>query len=184
MNLQHVNVKVPVDGPLEIDLARFIEVFHGWVSAQSADEMLIDVADYRHVPSGPGVLLVGLEADYGMDNAGGRFGLLYNRKAPLDGSNRDRFRAALHRALGACQRLETELPGLKFDRQQFELFINDRALAPNTTETWEACQADLESFVKEDLGQGQFELQRETDARRRFGVTVKLSAPLELSAQA
>ena len=55
MNVQHVNVKFFVDGELNVDWERFIEVFHVWVAEQSTDELLIDVADYRHVPMGPGL---------------------------------------------------------------------------------------------------------------------------------
>ena len=87
MNLQHINVKIFVDGELTVDPERFIELFHRWVATQAMAEMLIDVADYRHVPNGPSVVLVGHEADYVLDNTGGRYGLVYNRKAPLDGND-------------------------------------------------------------------------------------------------
>jgi hypothetical protein len=180
MELQHVNVKIFVDGDLQIDLQKVVEVFHRWTAEQSMDEMLIDVADYRHVPAGPGVVLVGHEADYGLDNAGNRQGLLYNRKAAIDGSNADRFRQALAAALKACDLLEAEFPGqLKFDRQEFELIINDRALAPNTVTTFESCQGELESLLGE-LGQADAELSHDDDPRRRFSVNVKLNKPLEL----
>ena len=42
MNLQHVNVKIFVDGPLTVDLERFINVFHRWTAEQSLDELLIE----------------------------------------------------------------------------------------------------------------------------------------------
>ncbi len=184
-NLQHVNVKIFVAGDLAIDLARFIEVFHSWTAEQSMAELLIDVADYRHVPNGPGVVLVGHEADYAMDNAGGRFGLLYNRKAPLEGTNADRFRQALQSAAYACQMLETEFASegpLKFSRQEFELFINDRAIAPNTAETFEACKSDLEAFLQATVGHDEFTLEHQSDPRRRFSVSVTSSQPLDLEA--
>jgi hypothetical protein len=184
VNLQHVNAKIFVDGPLAVDLARVIEVFHRWVSQQVMDELLIDVADYRHVPRGPGVVLVGHEADYAMDGGGGRYGLLYNRKAPLEGSNEDRFGQALGAAAHACRLLEAELSGLKFARQQFELLVNDRALAPNTPETFEACKGELESLLSGRLGQQQFRLEHNADPRRRFAVTVQLGQPLDLAALA
>ena len=60
MELQHINVKIYVEGDLPVDPAEFITVFHQWVKDKVLDELLIDVADYRHVPAGPGVLLVGL----------------------------------------------------------------------------------------------------------------------------
>jgi hypothetical protein len=179
MMLQHVNVKLFVDGETNVDLQRFIEVFHRWVARQALDELLIDVADYRHVPHGPGVLLVGHEANYSMDGARGRRGLLYSRKATVDGSNADRFQQALSAATQACLMLEEELPGLRFHRQEFELFINDRALAPNRHETYEAVLPELEAFVRGSLGQSDFVLQRQSDPRSRFGVTVQLARPME-----
>jgi hypothetical protein len=127
------------------------------------------------------VVLVGHEADYALDNAGNRRGLLYNRKLPIEGSNADRFRQALTAAARACDRLEAELAGeLKFDRQQFELTINDRCLAPNTAETLAACRTDLQAFLAE-LDHADARIAHDNgDPRRRFGVTVQLSRPLDL----
>ncbi len=181
MELQHVNVKIFVDGNLPVDPEKFINVFHNWTAEQSCQELLIDVADYRHVPAGPGVVLVGLEADYAMDNAGGRWGLLYNRKASIDGSNKDRFNQAFRAAAAACHRLEDEVTGLGFSRQEFQLFMNDRALAPNVPETLDACRDEIESFLQDLLGHGNATLTVEPDSRRRFGVLVQNGAPLDLA---
>lgn len=185
MNLQHVNVKIYVDGDLELDPARFIDVFHRWIRDQSLGELLIDVADYRHVPAGPGVILIGHEADYSMDNSDNRYGLRYNRKAPLEGSNEHRFRQAFRSAANACGLLEAEFADndpLKFSRREFELFINDRALAPNTSATYTACKPELETFIKKTLGHGEFTLERRSDPRSRFGVIVKAAKPFDLAA--
>lgn len=185
MELQHVNVKIFVDGDLPFEPARFIDVFHAWIREETLNELLIDVADYRHVPHGPGVLLVGHEADYSMDQTGGRFGLRYNRKAPLDGSNEDRLRQALGSAAHACQLLETHFENdgpLKFNRTEFELFINDRALAPNTSETFDACKPLVESFVSNVLGDPECTVEHNVDSRSRFGVVVRLPQPFEFSA--
>lgn len=181
MELQHVNVKLFVDGDLPVSPEQFINVFHRWTAEQSCEELLIDVADYRHVPDGPGVVLVGLEADYAMDHALHRWGLLYNRKAPADGSNQARFAQACRAAASACLRLEDELNGLKFNRREFQLFINDRALAPNVPQTWEACRGEIESFVKTLLGHGDATLTAEADPRRRFGVLVDAGRPFDLA---
>ena len=183
MELQHINVKIYVAGELPIAPARFIDVFHQWVKDQSLEEMLIDVADYRHVPAGPGVLLVGHEADYGMDHADERWGLLYNRKAPVDGCNADRLRQALGCAVRACRLLEDRFAAdgsLKFDGREFELFVNDRALAPNTPETYAVCEPELRAFLSDALGHDDFALEHRGDPRSRFGVTVKISKPFDL----
>ena len=186
MELQHVNVKIYVDGDLQVDPERFIEVFHHWVAQQSANELLIDVADYRHVPAGPGVVMVGHEADYAIDNARSRFGLLYNRKAPLEGSNESRLRQALKSAVDTCRLLEAEFEQegpLRFSRHEFAIIINDRALAPNSEDTYQSCKAEFESFIKTALGHDQFSLERESDDPRcRFAVNVKLGQPLDFTA--
>ena len=49
-------------------------VFHQWIRDSVCPEMLIDVADYRHVPAGPGVMLIGHEANYSLDNRENRLG--------------------------------------------------------------------------------------------------------------
>jgi len=181
MELQHVNVKIFVDGELPGDPELFINAFHNWTAEQSCDEMLIDVADYRHVPAGPGVVLVGHEADYAMDHSQQRWGLLYNRKATTEGSNQDRLAQALRAAATACQRLESELKGLKFSREEFQIFINDRALAPNTPETLAACRGEIETFLRTLLGHGDATWTAESDSRRRFGVTVRTPSPFDLA---
>ncbi len=184
MQLQHVNIKIFVEGPLEIDLERFIQVFHRWTAEQSLDELLIDVADYRHVPKGPGVVLVGHEADYGMDNAEGRFGLLYNRKAPIDGTNEDRFSQALAAAAKACENLEYEFQSegpLRFSRNEFQIVINDRAIAPNTPETYDAVEPEVKAFLAKTLGNEDFSIERETEPRRRCGLKIETAQPFDLS---
>ena len=177
MELQHVNVKFFVDGELTADLEEFINIFHRLVAEQAMDEMMIDVADYRHVPEGPGVIMVGLEADYAIDHKDGRYGLRYNRKAPLEGSNQDRLRDAFEKARKTCTLLESEIDGVKFSRTDFELFINDRALAPNTPETLDAARPEIESFLREGLGQSDFEISFESEPRKLFGAVIRLAQP-------
>ncbi len=184
MELQHVNVKMYVDGDLAIDPAAFIDVFHAWIREHTLDELLVDVADYRHVPAGPGVMLIGHEADYSMDHAGDRWGLRYNRKAAVDGSNDDRLRQALRSAIHACQLLEEHFSGpelLRFSRREFEVFINDRALALNTPETLAACRPTLESFLASALGHDQFSLEPRPAPRSLFGVAVTVARPFDLT---
>jgi hypothetical protein len=184
MELQHVNAKIPVHGPLTVDPARFIDTFHGWIQEGVLDELLIDVADYRHVPAGPGIVLVALEADYSMDHAGSLWGLRYNRKAPLAGDNQERLAQALRCASRACLLLEGSMggdSGLQFSRTTFELFVNDRALAPNTAETYAACTPEFQAFLQRALGHGDVSLTRhDADTRARFGFTVQCARPFDL----
>lgn len=181
MELQHVNAKIFVDGELAVDPERLIETFHRWIREPAVEGFMIDVADYRHVPDGPGVMLVGLDCDYAMDHTAGRWGMLYNRKAGLEGSDADRLRQAVRAAAQACQVLENEFDALRFSRQEIEIKINDRALAPNSPETRESFRPQVEAFLKELLGHGEFELEPETEPRSRLGVKVKSGRPFDLA---
>ena len=146
---QHINVKVFIKDPSAIHLDAAVGVFHQWIKDAVGPELLIDVADYMHVPEGPGILLIGHEANYSLDEREGRAGLLYNRKAPLEGTFQSRLAQAHQAALAACDRLEQD-PAfrgkLSFDRSNLEVFVNDRLLAPNTDETWQALQPELAKY--------------------------------------
>src|SRR5579863_976626 len=117
--IQHINIKIFVKDPSAIRLTDAVPVFHQWIRDGVCPEMLIDVADYMHVHEGPGILLIAHEANYSLDLRDGRLGLLYNRKASLDGTLQDRLAQAHKAALAACDRLEQEevFKGkLRFDR--------------------------------------------------------------------
>jgi hypothetical protein len=144
-SIQHINVKVFVRNPAAVNIADSVGVFHQWIKDTVCPEMLIDVAEYRHVPAGPGILLIGLEANYSFDERENRLGLLYNRKAALDGTFQSRLAQAHQSALTACDRLEKEM-AVTFDRQSLEVFVNDRLLAPNTEETWRSLKPELEKY--------------------------------------
>jgi len=180
MELQHFNVKFFVDQPESVDLAAFLTVFNGWIQDQVTDELLIDVADYRHVQAGPGVLLIGHEANFSLDNAEGRLGVLYNRKAPLPGSNQDRLRQAVRAALVAAQRLAVK-PGLKFSGGEAQVVVNDRLLAPNTDATWQAAQPELTAVFDQIYGPGHYTLARHPEPRERLTVDVHADGPRDLS---
>jgi hypothetical protein len=180
MDLQHVNVKLMLDKPEQLDFEPLVPVFHNWIQNQVFDELLLDVADYRHVPEGPGVMLIGHRADYSVDNTDNRPGVLYNRKAPLDGSNQDRLKQAAIAALAACEKLEAEpkLKGeLRFGGREVEVYINDRLIAPNDDASRAKYDADLRAFSEKLFGSSDFLLTYERNPRRRFGVTVKSAKP-------
>ena len=148
-SIQHINIKIFIDNPASIDLADAVGVFHSWIKNTVCPEMLIDVADYLHVPAGPGILLIGHEANYSLDDRDSRPGLLYNRKATLDGTFQSRLAQAHEAALVACDRLEKDpaFDGkLKFNRNTLEVFVNDRLLAPNTDETAQALKPELAKY--------------------------------------
>ena len=181
VQVQHVNIKIFAEDTEAVDLALAIPVFHRWIQESICEELLIDVADYRHVSAGPGVLLVGHEANYSLDLSGGRLGLLYNRKAVAADSPRENLTQAFRAALTACQRLEQEpeLRGkLKFNPAEYDVILNDRLLAPNTEATWQALKADFETFFI-SLHGGGYTLDHSGEPRERFRVCVKATGAVD-----
>jgi hypothetical protein len=178
MELQHLNVKLLVKDPEEVPLEPLIPVFHSWIEGQVFEELLLDVADYRHVPAGPGVVLIGHQANYSVDRTDERLGVRYNRKAIVTGSNQDVLHQAMRASLIACQHLETEprLEGkLQFNGQEIEFFVNDRLLAPNRDATREALHSDFETFFEKLFRGGEYSLSYASDPRKLFGVSAKSS---------
>ncbi len=157
----------------------FIPVFHRWITERVLPELLIDVADYSHVPEGPGVLLIGHDAQYGYDQSRGEPGLLYSRRRETSpalegiGTLDRRIESLLACAFRACDLIEAEpqLEGrVAFDRHRLELRVNDR-LVPQDEDT----SAELESAFGRALaaagvanGNTRFEATRIGDERERL----------------
>ena len=179
MNIQHINIKFYLEKSETINLADYATVFNTWIQNQRRDELLIDVADYLHVHNGPGILLIGHEADYSLDNRAGRLGLLYNRKAQLDGTPQEKLAQAVRSNLTVAQILEKE-NSLTFNTQEVQVMVNDRLLVPNTAETFTTLEPDLETFFDRLFGSAEHSLAHNPDPRERFTVNVKTTSSLDL----
>jgi hypothetical protein len=182
--LQHVNVKLILQNPAEFDLELLIPVFHEWIQDQAPGELLLDIADYRHVPAGPGVVLIGHAGDFSVENTDNRLGVRYNRKAALDGSNEDRLKQAARAVLMACQRLEEEprLGGqFRFGGREIEIFINDRLLAPNSDTTRDATDPEFRAFARELFRGTDYSVTYESDRRKLFKVFLKSAQPFSIA---
>src|SRR4051812_22645553 len=91
MNAQKLAVKLFLQDPSQAHGLKLLPVFQQWIQFHAMDEhLMIDVADYDHVPDGPGTVLVSHEANLYVDHLGGRPGLTYQRKQPLPGPFADR----------------------------------------------------------------------------------------------
>lgn len=159
-----------------------IPVFHRWIQTRHLDDLPIDVADYCHVPEGPGVILVAHDAQYGFDQGEGRPGLLYSRRREtheslqgLEGLEQ-RLASVLRAALTAGRKLEAEssLAGrLRFRGDELLLRINDRLLAPNTDETEAAVRPALEALLERLYPGAGFRIEREGDPRDLFTLRIR-----------
>ncbi|RME99069.1 MAG: hypothetical protein D6768_15895, partial [Chloroflexi bacterium] len=144
----------------------------------------LDVVNYRHVPQGPGVMLISHEVNYAMDHAEGRFGLLAQRKlgraAHLPAAVAELVRLSLEFA----DLLENDLRvegALKFEAGAFEFAANDRLAAPNTDAAFAALlpqvQAAAESIYP---GRGATVTRVANDPRERLALRVDSGQSLEI----
>jgi hypothetical protein len=181
MDLQKLNVKFFVAEPRSVPLTDFIEIFQRWI--QATDGVYHDVADYSHMRAGPGIVLIANYANVSIDDSGSRRGLLFNQKSRLSGSNQEKLRTVFQAALENCRKLEEEpaLRGrLRFALDEALVSVNDRLLATNSPDSFEAIRRDIEAFAKRLFGDAAAALDRDADPRRRLNVHLKTSAPVEL----
>ncbi|MGA7123191.1 MAG: hypothetical protein WBY94_24030 [Polyangiaceae bacterium] len=163
-----------------VELDAFVRVFHHWIKAHVLPELLIDVANYAHVPEGPGVVLIGHGSDYFMDQGEGRLGLLYNRKR-AGAPPADRLADLARRALHAASLLEHDAAfsgKLRFAPNDMVFRVNDRLVAANDDATFAAVRSELEALARR-LFAGPFELTRTGSPKELF--TVRLTSPTQAS---
>ncbi|MEE8522916.1 MAG: hypothetical protein V3T72_03210 [Thermoanaerobaculia bacterium] len=176
MDAYRLNVKLYLETGDGFSQQSLIPIFHRWIrDRELGDELLVDVADYQHVPDGPGVMLIGHQVHYAVDEMDGRPGLVYARKRPASGSFAERLRAAFGSALRAARKLEREpsLDNLKIPGDRLALRIDDRLLAPDSDETFAAVEPELRALLTELYGGAEFRLRRAGDRGGGFGVQVE-----------
>jgi hypothetical protein len=159
----------------------FIAVFHRWIKERRLPELLVDVANYVHVPEGPGVALIGHGSDYFMDFGEGRLGLLHSRKRSGPPAA-DRLSDVARRTLYAAQLLQSDpaVSGkLQFATNELLFRINDRLAAPNGAASFAAVKGELEALAAK-LFEGPFELAPAGGPKDLFAVrlTSRSRAPL------
>ena len=174
-DLQRINIKFFLAADAELSPAEAFRVFNTWIPT-TPDEVLIDVADYSHVPEGPVTLLVGHEANYSLDSSHAEPGLLYSRKQPAAGDLAARLERALRSALKACQRLEAEpsLEGkVKFRSGDLLLGANDRLNAANDEAGEGALCAALEPVLARLFAGAEYAIERDGNAPLRLNLRVR-----------
>ena len=161
----------------EVDDAVFIDIFHEWIRLKKLGGILLDVADYRHVPEGPGVMLITHEINFAMDYGGGRFGLFAQRKLGQATTPQTRILELMRAtvALGARLEADPRLAGkLRLEGGSFEFMSNDRLLAPNTKEAYTAHLPDVEAAAAVIYPGRVVSLRRvENDPRDRLTIRVE-----------
>lgn len=130
-----------------------LPIFQRWIQEHTIEGMLIDVIDYKHVPDGPGIVLIADEFDLAYDLADGEIGLYYVRKRELSESLNPALRLAISSALAAARALEAEAPGdIVFDFNAAKISFLDRIHYRNEPEIFESNRETLTETLSEILG--------------------------------
>ena len=181
MDFQKVNIKLYTENERPPSLEEFIPVFHNWIQNKAVDELLIDVADYRHVPGGPGVLLMGHEANYSVEfGPEEQFGLTYQAKRFSGKSNAEIIRLAILQAVKGADLLQSDerLQSFSFSSREMILTINSRNKLRNHKAEFEALKPVLESVLQELLQSPDFLVsQIAGDFRERLTVKIDILSP-------
>ncbi|MFM1799176.1 MAG: hypothetical protein RLZZ117_1454 [Cyanobacteriota bacterium] len=171
-----------------VDEACFIPIFHDWIRLKSLPGTLIDVADYRHVPDGPGIMLISFEINYAMDHGGGQFGLSAQRKLGQEGSHSERIVELAKRTalFGSLLEADPRLGGtLVLEGGTFLYAANDRLRFPNTDEGFAALQPDLLAAAAALYGEQPLTVRRvPNDPRERLSALVETASHLPISSLA
>jgi hypothetical protein len=177
-----LKIFVTPESAAALDPEAFTPVFHRWIKEHVLPELVIDVANYLHVPRGPGVVLIGHGSDYFMDQGAGappgetRLGLLHNRKrsgpAPAERLD-DLARRTLHAA--ALLERDPALAGkLRFATNELLFRINDRLAAPASDATLAAVRGELGALAAK-LYPGGGNLERVGGPKELFSVRITSS---------
>jgi hypothetical protein len=184
MDAQKLQLKIFVtpDSARAVAPEAFIAVFHRWIKERLLPELVLDVANYIHVPEGPSVALIGHGSDYVIDEGGGRCGLLHNRKR-AGKPPAERLADLVRRTLHVATLLEREpsLTGkLHFATNELLFRVNDRLLAPNSDATFAAIKGELEALAAK-IFPGTVELARVGGPKDLFAVRLKSSSSAALA---
>ncbi|MDE0106223.1 MAG: hypothetical protein OXJ37_19555 [Bryobacterales bacterium] len=171
-DLQRIDVKLLLDCPPDPDLDQFLVIFDRWRKADDHPADWVDLADYAHMPGGPGILIAGKRDTFSVNLNPPGPGLLTSVRRGLEGSLEDRFREALRRAreFNAAVMAEPEFPAeFSVLEGAWEIYVNDRLGFPNTDPT----DRLVRPAVAAALGVVPESLTRDLDSRNRLGYSAK-----------
>lgn len=143
---KRLRVKLFVENPEAVAAEKVVPVFQRWIQRGAIkNELLIDVADYKHVHHGPGIVLIAHEGDYAYQFNDGRVGLSYTLKQHDSATLEDALSTALARVIFAAQLVhkESQLKGLQIALDSVQISLLDRLQYPHDAETIAQVQAAI-----------------------------------------
>lgn len=176
MNPRRISVKLFASENIARDaLHPYIGIFHRFIQEAAVPGLLLDVADYAHVPDGPGIMLIGHDVDYAIDLTGGRTGLLATRKRAGETSAGALFEETLAMALATARALEDdEASDLRVASGAVQVSFPDRLDAPNDADAYEAAAKELEPVARKVFGDAATLVREGEDDPRRM-LTIRIS---------
>lgn len=188
MDLERFAIKFFTRPAVDVDDAAFIDIFHDWIRNKRLNHVMLDVADYRHVPNGPGVMLVTHEVNYAMDRGDGAFGLYAQRKLGQEATAREKLLGLVKSTaqFGSLLEAEEKVDGrLKLEGGKFYYIANDRLHAPNTEEAFNTIKPDLEAIATQLYpGKSVSVTRLNNDPRARLTAVVEANESVDIGALA
>ena len=183
MELQKFAVKLFLNMNESYSSKDFIPVFHSWIQDKViADHLLIDVADYSHIPDGPGVMLIAHEGHISLDQENHQPGIMYMRKTELDGTFNDRFNKILSTVIEAADRLRNNNidNDINFINNSFRFIANDRLYAENTIENQTLYKKKIKNVINEIYPDSNVEFVDISNKNERLAFTVNFSNDIDI----
>ena len=161
----------------------FIPVFHNWIQDQLVkDHLLIDVADYSHIPDGPGIMLIAHEGHFSLDQGNNQPGIMYMRKTEIAGSFTERFNEVLSVTIEAANLLSNNnfTNDINFSNNALRFIANDRFYAENNIENQNLYKEEIQKALDGKYSDSQFEFGDVSDTNERLAFTVNFSNDIDI----
>lgn len=180
---KRLRIRLPLNTPANFDITDIVPVFHHWIQAKTVPGLLIDVADYKHVPNGPGIFLIGDEGDYSLEQVDGRFNLVYDRKRQTGGDLSESIRILFETAQVAGEALKAESDlGVSVADEAAELTLLDRLQYPNSLEVFDEIRHSIAEGIATVYGNSNVKLSYSaSDARRPLTIHIETEQELALA---
>jgi len=178
MDLQKFGVKLFLNTNGSFDSKDFIPVFHNWIQEKVInDHLLIDVADYSHIPDGPGIMLIAHEGHFSLDQESYKPGIMYMRKTDINGDFKQRFVRVLSTTIQAANRLcdNNINKRVNFINNSFRFIANDRLFAENTIENQNLYQDEIQNVLAEVYPESSVVSEDLSGENERLAFTVNFS---------
>ncbi|MDA1190296.1 MAG: hypothetical protein O3A46_01285 [Candidatus Poribacteria bacterium] len=152
-DLKRIDIKLYIANPDAVVWEDYLRIFTEWRDENRAE--WLDIADYFHVPAGPGALLVGKTCHISVDNRHNRPGILYSLRGTVSGSTQERIAESLRKTLEYTNKLQQhDNCPLTVNTDEIDFIVNDRMNFPNDAASYNAIKSDLAAAIEDVFGKG------------------------------